>query len=49
MAFCFITIPSIESLMVRLNLYLLCAQTALCNQLLPQMDGFVKALFTSFL
>jgi len=46
MAFAFITIPSINSLMLRLNLYLLCAQASLCNQLLPQMDGFVKAVVT---
>ena len=86
MAFCFITIPSINSLMLRLNLHLLCAQAstilpapapaqprphspcshpispnsgpkrlaphplraqaALCNQLLPQMEGFVKAVVT---
>ena len=46
MAFCFITIPSINSLMLRLNLHLLCAQASLCNQLLPQMDGFVKAVVT---
>lgn len=28
MAFCFITIPSINSLMLRLNLHLLCAQAS---------------------
>ena len=46
MAFCFITIPSIGSRMLRLNLNVLCAQASLCNQLLPQMDGFVKAAVT---
>ena len=45
-AFCFITIPSIESLELRLQLNLLTAQAALCNQLLPQMDASVKAAVT---
>ena len=46
MAFAFITIPSIESLLLRFNLYLLGAQASLCNHLLPQMEAFVKAAVT---
>mmetsp|Transcript_143 Transcript_143/g.340 ORF Transcript_143/g.340 Transcript_143/m.340 type:complete len:293 (+) Transcript_143:1-879(+) len=45
-AFCFITIPSIENAMLRLNLCLLGAQAALANSLLPQMDAFIKAAVT---
>ena len=45
-AFCFITIPSIENQMLRLNLCLLGAQAALVNSLLPQMDAFIKAAVT---
>ena len=45
-AYMFITIPTIESSMLRLKLHMLGAQVALANQLLPQMDAFVKAAVT---
>lgn len=35
-AYCFITVPSISSLIFRLELYLLSGQVALCNQCLGQ-------------
>ena len=41
-AYCHITIPSIESIFQRLNLCLLCGQVALINQCLPQTDTFFK-------
>ncbi len=42
LAFSHITIPSLESIIERLELYLLCAQASLLNQFLPQTDTFVK-------
>ena len=41
-AYAFITIPSIDSQILRLRLNLLCAQVALTCRLLPQMDGCIK-------
>ena len=46
-AFIFITVPTIDSPMLRLKLNLLGAEVALCNQLLPQMDSLVKAAVTA--
>ncbi|EEC15414.1 esophageal cancer associated protein, putative, partial [Ixodes scapularis] len=42
-AYCFITIPSLNSVLGRLELYLLSGQVALLNQCLSQADSFFKA------
>eukprot|EP00301_Raphidiophrys_heterophryoidea_P006104 c12495_g1_i1.p1 GENE.c12495_g1_i1~~c12495_g1_i1.p1 ORF type:complete len:1006 (-),score=282.13 c12495_g1_i1:1509-4526(-) len=42
LAYTHITIPSLEGVMERLELYLECAQASLLNQFLPQTDTFVK-------
>eukprot|EP01088_Endostelium_zonatum_P002802 TRINITY_DN1359_c0_g1_i2.p1 TRINITY_DN1359_c0_g1~~TRINITY_DN1359_c0_g1_i2.p1 ORF type:complete len:942 (+),score=217.40 TRINITY_DN1359_c0_g1_i2:79-2904(+) len=42
-AFCFITIPSMDDIFSRLNLYLISSQVALLNQCLPQADSLLKA------
>uniref|UniRef100_A0A1B6GS92 VPS35 endosomal protein-sorting factor-like n=1 Tax=Cuerna arida TaxID=1464854 RepID=A0A1B6GS92_9HEMI len=41
-AYCYITIPSIQSVTTRLQLYLLTAQVALSNQCLGQVDACIK-------
>ncbi|CAF0968523.1 unnamed protein product, partial [Rotaria sordida] len=46
MAFCYITIPSLEHPLNKLQLYTLCAQTAYLNQSLSQGDGFFKMAIT---
>ncbi|UJR27431.1 hypothetical protein I4U23_008720 [Adineta vaga] len=46
MAFCYITIPSLEHPLNKLQLYTLCAQTAYLNQSLSQGDGFLKTAIT---
>ncbi|CAF2901704.1 unnamed protein product [Rotaria sp. Silwood2] len=46
MAFCYITIPSLEHPLNKLQLYTLCAQTAYLNQSLSQGDGFLKMAIT---
>jgi hypothetical protein len=43
LAYCHITVPSIDSIFSRLNLFLLCAQVSLVNGFLPQTDTFMKA------
>jgi hypothetical protein len=43
LAYCHVTIPSVDDLFRRLELMLLCAQVALVNQCLPQTDTFLKA------
>ncbi|XP_050296954.1 VPS35 endosomal protein-sorting factor-like isoform X1 [Anthonomus grandis grandis] len=45
-AYCFITIPSIESPKVRLKLYLLSGQVALYNHCLGQADACFKAVLS---
>ncbi|XP_048575354.1 VPS35 endosomal protein-sorting factor-like isoform X2 [Nematostella vectensis] len=42
-AYCFITIPSIEDIFTKLQLYLYSGQVALANQALSQADSFFKA------
>lgn len=42
MAFCYITIPSLENPLNKLQLYIVCAQTAYLNQSLSQ--GFSKKI-----
>ncbi|XP_015778562.1 PREDICTED: UPF0505 protein C16orf62 homolog [Acropora digitifera] len=42
-AYCFITIPSIEDVFMRLKLYLLSGQVAMANQALSQADAFFQA------
>ncbi|XP_020613263.1 UPF0505 protein C16orf62-like [Orbicella faveolata] len=42
-AYCFITIPSIDDVFTRLKLYLLSGQVAMANQALSQADAFFKA------
>eukprot|EP01121_Diplochlamys_sp_Union-15-3_P010804 TRINITY_DN3071_c0_g1_i3.p1 TRINITY_DN3071_c0_g1~~TRINITY_DN3071_c0_g1_i3.p1 ORF type:complete len:198 (+),score=27.02 TRINITY_DN3071_c0_g1_i3:130-723(+) len=46
MAFCFITIPSMESFFPRLYLYHISAQTALLNQSISQAESLIKAAIT---
>ncbi|CAF0759446.1 unnamed protein product [Adineta ricciae] len=46
MAFCYITIPSLEHPLHKLQLYTLCAQTAYLNQSPSQGDGFLKTAIT---
>eukprot|EP00002_Diphylleia_rotans_P012179 TRINITY_DN2382_c0_g1_i2.p1 TRINITY_DN2382_c0_g1~~TRINITY_DN2382_c0_g1_i2.p1 ORF type:complete len:995 (-),score=236.10 TRINITY_DN2382_c0_g1_i2:586-3570(-) len=41
-AYCFITIPSIDNIFMRLKLYLLVGQVAMMNQSLPQADAMFK-------
>jgi len=43
LAYCHVTVPSIEDIFRRLELLLHCAQVALLNQCLPQTDTFLKA------
>ena len=43
LAYCHITIPSLSDVFRKLELLLMCAQTALVNQCLPQTDTFLKA------
>lgn len=43
LAYCHITIPSIDSVSRKLQLLLQCANCALLNQCLPQTDTFLKA------
>ncbi|XP_062589752.1 VPS35 endosomal protein-sorting factor-like [Saccostrea cucullata] len=45
-AYCFITIPSLQSPMAQLQLYLLSGQCALLNQCYSQADAFFKALIS---
>jgi len=45
-AYCFITIPSIDSRVQRLSLNVLVAQAALCCDLLPHVDAAIKAAVT---
>lgn len=42
LAYCHITVPSIDDPFRRLHLFLLCAQVALVNQCLPQADTCLK-------
>jgi len=46
LAYCFITIPSIDSEFDRLDLYLLCGQVSLLCQSLPQADEMFKSAIT---
>jgi hypothetical protein len=43
LAFCYITVPSMESVQTRLKLYLTCSECALLNQAVSQADGMLKA------
>ncbi|RWS09028.1 UPF0505 protein C16orf62-like protein [Dinothrombium tinctorium] len=43
LAYSFITVPSLDDVFLRLQLYLNCAQVALVNTCLPQTDAFLKA------
>jgi len=45
-AYCFITIPSMEDVFQRLQLYLVSGEVALNNQSLPQADACFKAAIT---
>ncbi|KYQ92028.1 hypothetical protein DLAC_06857 [Tieghemostelium lacteum] len=45
-AYCFITIPSIDDIFMKLNLYLTSAGIALQNHALSQADALLKALVT---
>lgn len=46
LAFCYITIPSMEEVFTRLYLYLVAANCALLNGSLPQEEAFLKAAIT---
>ncbi len=46
LAYCHITIPSIDDVFRRLHLLLFCGNVALLNQCLPQTDTFLKAAIT---
>jgi hypothetical protein len=43
LAFCHISIPSIESLFKRMHLFILCGQMAVLNNMLPHADTLFKA------
>lgn len=43
LAYCHITIPSLDSVIDRLRLFLQCAQVALVNQMVVQSEGFLVA------
>lgn len=45
-AFCFITIPSMDNVFPRLYLYLLTGQSALINQCIPQSEALFEAMIT---
>lgn len=45
-AFCYITIPSMEDTFTRLNLSLLAGEVALVNQSIPQADSLFRAAIT---
>lgn len=45
-AYGFITIPSLESVLIQLHLYLLVGQVAYANQCLSQGDACLKACIT---
>jgi len=45
-AFCFITIPSMDDIFPRLYLYLLTGQAALVNQCIPQSEALFEAMIT---
>eukprot|EP01132_Coremiostelium_polycephalum_P003249 gene3249-4069_t len=45
-AYCFITIPSIDDIFMKMNLYLVSASIALQNQALSQADALLKAAIT---
>eukprot|EP01105_Mastigella_eilhardi_P026498 TRINITY_DN7716_c0_g1_i1.p1 TRINITY_DN7716_c0_g1~~TRINITY_DN7716_c0_g1_i1.p1 ORF type:complete len:948 (-),score=305.61 TRINITY_DN7716_c0_g1_i1:43-2886(-) len=49
MAFCYITIPSMDNVFSRLNVSLLSAEVALLNQSIPQADSFLRAAVTLIL
>ena len=46
MAYCFITIPSMDDIFSRLNLFVLSGQVALANQLVVQAEACFKAAIT---
>ena len=46
MAYCFITIPALDSIFPRLSLYLLASHVALVNGCLPQGEALIKAAIT---
>jgi len=46
-AYCFITIPSLENILTRLNLYLISGRVAIANGALSQGDAFFKAAINS--
>jgi hypothetical protein len=45
LAYCFITVPSMEDIFQRLHLYLLAAQVALQNHSIPQADALLKGIY----
>ncbi|EGC31165.1 hypothetical protein DICPUDRAFT_50342 [Dictyostelium purpureum] len=45
-AYCFITIPSIDDIFLKMNLYLVASSVALQNQALSQADALLKAAIT---
>ncbi|EAL70691.1 hypothetical protein DDB_G0273559 [Dictyostelium discoideum AX4] len=45
-AYCFITIPSIDDIFLKMNLYLVSSSVALQNQALSQADALLKAAIT---
>ena len=45
-AFSYITIPSIDDIPIRLQLYLSCSHITLINACLPQTDAFLKSVIT---
>ena len=42
LAYCFITVPSIEDVFARLQLYLHCGRVSLMNKAIPQADAFFR-------
>lgn len=45
-AYCYISIPSMDDPFARLHLYVMCGQVALLNQSLPQAESLFKAAIT---
>ena len=43
LAFCHITVPSLDDIFIRLHMFLQCAQAALLNNMVGQAEAYIKA------